>query len=141
VRCRSCRDPIREDAAIDLDPDTQTVRVDWHGYALDQVDTWADRVVQAAWEHGLRYVEFVHGAADIPARGTVGHDSPAVAGRGTVKAMLRRRLYGGQWRRWAAPVREGRHEIREGSMRIALLDNPRPNANARWPVVPPPAHG
>jgi hypothetical protein len=117
------------------------VRVDWHGYALDQVDTWADRVVQAAWEHGLRYVEFVHGAADVAARGTIGHDSPAVAGRGSVKAMLRRRLYGGQWRRWAEPVREGRHMIAEGSMRIALRENPDPGGNARWPIVPPPAHG
>lgn len=126
---------------MDLDPDTQTIRVDWHGYALDQVETWSDRVVQAAWEHGLRYVEFVHGAADVATRGTIGHDSPAVAGRGRVKDVLRRRLYRGQWRRWAESVRLGNHRIEEGSMRIALLENPRPNQKARWPVVPPPAYG
>jgi hypothetical protein len=126
---------------MELDPTTGTIRVDWHGYALDQVETWSDRVVQAAWEHGLRYVEFVHGAADVAARGTIGHDSPTVAGRGQVKDVLRRRLYRGQWRRWAEGVRLGNHRIEEGSMRIALLENPKPNRNARWPVVPPPAYG
>ena len=126
---------------MELDPDTQTIRVDWHGYAVDQVETWADRVVQAAWEHGLTYVEFVHGAADIAARGTIGHDSPAVAGRGRVKDVLRRRLYRGVWRRWAQSVREGNHRIEEGRMTIALLENPRPAPNARWPVIPPPAYG
>jgi hypothetical protein len=131
---------IGEDSAIELDPDTQTVRVDWHGYALDQVETWADRVVEAAWEHGLRYVEFVHGAADVAARGTIGHDNPAVGGRGRVKVMLRKRLYRGQWRHWAEPVRGGHHVIDEGRMRVALLDNPRPNPRARWPVVPQPAY-
>ena len=115
--------------------------MDWHGYAIDQVETWADRIVEAAWNHGFRCVEFVHGAADVAARGTIGHDSPSVAGRGRVKAVLRRRLYGGQWRRWAENVREGKHEIDEGRMRIALLQNPRPNPRARWPVVPPPAYG
>jgi hypothetical protein len=141
VRSRAARYRGCDDSAIEIDPDTQTVRVDWHGYAVDQVETWADRIVQAAWEHGLRYVEFVHGAADVAARGTIGHDSPAVAGRGRVKDMLRKRLYRGQWRHWAKSVREGHHVIAEGSMKIALLDNPRPNLRARWPVVPPPAHG
>jgi hypothetical protein len=130
-----------EDGGIELDPGTHTVRVDWHGYALDQVDTWADRVVEAAWKHGLRYVEFVHGAADVAARGTIGHDSPTVAGRGTVKDLLRKRLYRGQWRRWAESVRDGNHQIEEGRMLIALLDNPRPDSRSRWPVIPPPAYG
>jgi hypothetical protein len=97
--------------------------------------------VQAAWEHGLRYVEFVHGAADVAARGTIGHDSPAVGGRGRVKDMLRRRLYRGQWRRWAQAVRDGNHVIEEGRMKVALRENPAPSAGARWPVLPPPAHG
>jgi len=126
---------------MDLDPDTQTIRVDWHGYALDQVETWSDRIVQAAWEHGLSYVDFVHGAADVAARGTIGHDSPAVGGRGRVKDVLRKRLYRGQWRRWAESVRLGNHQIDEGRMLIALLENPKPNPRARWPVVPPPAYG
>jgi hypothetical protein len=134
ARYRPC-----DDCGIDVDPDTQTVSMDWHGYAFDQVETWADRVVQAAWEHGFRCVEFVHGASDVATRGTIGHDSPAVAGRGRVKAALRQRLYRGQWRRWAESVREGNHEISEGRMRIVLLENPRPNRKARWPVVPPPA--
>ena len=112
----------REDSAIEVDPDTQTVRLDWHGYAVDQVETWADRIVQAAWEHGFRYVEFVHGAADVAARGTIGHDSPAVGGRGRVKDVLRKRLYGGRWRRWAESVREGNHRIEEGRMLVALLE-------------------
>jgi hypothetical protein len=126
--------------AIEIDPDTQTVRVDWHGYAIDQVETWADRIVQAAWEHGFRRVEFVHGAADVAARGTIGHDSPSVAGRGRVKDVLRRRLYRGQWRRWAESVRDGNHEIAEGRMVITLLENPRSNPKTRWPVIPPPAY-
>jgi hypothetical protein len=115
--------------------------MDWHGYAVDQVETWADRLVQTAWEHGFRRVEFVHGAANVAARGTIGHDSPAVGGRGRVKDVLRRRLYGGRWRRWAESVRDGHHEIDEGRMLIALLENPRPNPKARWPVIPPPAYG
>ena len=86
-------------------------------------------------------MEFVHGAADVATRGTIGHDSPAIAGRGTVKAMLRRRLYAGQWRRWAEPVRAGHHLIEEGRMLVALLDNPAPKPGVRWPVVPPPAYG
>jgi hypothetical protein len=126
---------------MEIDPSSETVRVDWHGYALDQVETWSDRVVQAAWEHGLRYVEFVHGAADVAAMGTIGHDSPSVAGRGRVKDVLRRRLYRGRWRRWAESVRLGNHQIDEGRMLIALLENPKPKPGARWPVVPPPAYG
>jgi len=113
--------------------------MDWHGYAVDQVETWADRIVQAAWEHGYERVEFVHGAADVAARGTIGHDAPRVGGRGRVKDVLRRRLYRGQWRRWAEAVRSGKHEIDERRMTIALLDNPRPS-RGRWPVIPPPAH-
>jgi hypothetical protein len=115
--------------------------MDWHGYALDQVATWADRIVQAAWQHGFHYVEFVHGASDVAARGTIGHDSPPVEGRGRVKSFLRTRLYRGDWRRWAQGVREGNHEIDEGRMRLALLENPHPSRGARWPVIPPPAYG
>lgn len=125
---------------MEVDPDSLTVRVDWHGYATDQVETWADRIVQAAWEHGFRHVEFVHGAADVAARGTIGHDDPSVPGRGRIKGILRRRLYRNQWRRWAEPVRNGNHQIEEGRMLIVLLENPRPRSGARWPVVPPPAH-
>ena len=133
--------PPCDDSAIELDRDTQTIRVDWHGYAVDQVETWADRIVQAAWEHGLRYVEFVHGAADVAARGTIGHDNPAVVGRGRVKDVLRKRLYRSHWRRWAEAVRDGHHRIEEGRMIVALLENPHPAPTARWPVLPPPAHG
>jgi hypothetical protein len=125
---------------VEFFPETSTVRVDWHGYALDQVETWADRVVQAAYEHGYHRVEFVHGAADVATRGTIGHDKPSVSGRGRIKDALRRRLYGNRWRRWAQGVREGNHEIAEGRMVIALLENPKPNPRARWPVVPPPAY-
>ena len=50
---------------MEIDPDTLTVRMDWHGYGLDQVETWADRIVEAAWTNGFEYVEFVHGAPDI----------------------------------------------------------------------------
>ena len=114
--------------------------MDWHGYALDQVETWADRVVEAAWEHGFHEVEFVHGAADVATRGTIGHGEPAVHGRGRVKDLLRRRLYGNRWRRWAESVRDGNHEISEGRMVIVLLENPSPHPRARWPVIPPPAY-
>ena len=57
---------------MEIDPDTGTVRMDWHGYSLDQVDTWADRIVEAAWSNGFEYVEFVHGAPDIGTRGSLG---------------------------------------------------------------------
>jgi hypothetical protein len=77
----------------------------------------------------------------VAARGTIGHDSPTVGGRGRVKDVLRKRLYRGQWRRWAESVRLGNHRIDEGRMVIALLENPKPNPRARWPVVPPPAYG
>jgi hypothetical protein len=117
------------------------VRVDWHGYAVDQVETWADRVVEAAYRHGFRHVEFVHGSQDVAARGTIGHDDPSVQGRGRIKEMLRRRVYRNEWRRWAESVREGNHEISEGRMVIALLENPNPDPKARWPVIPPPAYG
>ena len=125
---------------MDIDNDSMTVRMDWHQYAPDQVETWSDLLIEAAFAHGYRYVEFVHGAADVAARGTIGHDSPAIQGRGRVKDVLRKRLYRGQWRRWAEPVRAGHHRIEEGRMVIALLENPRPNSSARWPVVPPPAY-
>jgi hypothetical protein len=125
---------------MELDHDTGTVRVDWHGYAPDQAATWADRVLEAAYAHGFDYVEFVHGAADVVARGTPGYEGAGVAGRGQIKDILRRRLYGGQWRRWIAEMREGKHEISETKMVIALRENSQPNRKARWPVLPPPAH-
>jgi hypothetical protein len=125
---------------MELDNENATVRVDWHGYAPDQVATWADRVLEAAYRHGFRRVEFVHGAADVVARGTPGYEGSRVEGRGQIKDLLRRRLYRGHWRRWAKDVRQGEHELREGGMVIALLENPKPDAKARWPVIPPPAY-
>jgi hypothetical protein len=122
------------------------VRIDWHGYAPDQVATWADRVIEAAFKHGFRYVEFVHGAADVGARGTPGYEAPGerrgspARGRGEIKKLLRQRLYGGQWRAWAQDRREGNHRVLEGSMSIALLENPLPDPAARWPILPPPAY-
>jgi hypothetical protein len=85
-------------------------------------------------------VEFIHGAADVVTRGTPGYEGAGIAGRGQIKDLLRKRLYRGQWRRWAAEMQEGRHEISETRMVIALRDNPDPDENARWPVLPPPAH-
>jgi hypothetical protein len=114
--------------------------MDWHGYTPDQVATWADRVIEAAFDHGFRTVEFVHGAADVVTRGTPGYEGTRIEGRGGIKDLLRRRLYRGAWRKWVPEVREGLHEVSEGSMLIVLRENPRPNRNARWPVVPPPAH-
>jgi len=126
-----------------------TVRVDWHGYALDQVETWADRIVESSYAHGFDYVEFVHGAGEVAARGTLGYEGdprarsqPAgPAGRGTIKDFLRKRLYGKRWERSVAERREGLHQLSEGSMKIALKDNPSPGKNASWPMLPPPAHG
>jgi hypothetical protein len=66
---------------VDFDHDTGTVRVDWHGYAPDQAATWADRIVESAYAHGFRYVEFVHGAADVIALGTPGYEGSRAAGR------------------------------------------------------------
>jgi hypothetical protein len=126
---------------MEIDPDASMVRVDWHHYSLDQVDTWADRVVEAAWAHGYEWVEFVHGAPDVGTRGTLGWDGRAAAGRGTIKELLRRRLFGNRWHRWARGRREGMHRLEEGSMTIALRENPRPSKGAKWPLVPPPAHG
>jgi hypothetical protein len=116
------------------------VRVDWHRYAPDQVATWADPVIEAAYEHGFRRVEFVHGATDVVARGTPGYRGGGVVGRGQIKDVLRRRLYRGHWRRWALDVRDGRHEISEGRMMITLRQNPKPERGASWPIIPPPAH-
>ena len=126
---------------MDIDDYTGTLRVDWHHYSLDQVDTWADRVVEAAWEHGYAYVEFVHGAPDIGTRGSLEWGGQAAAGRGTIKQLLRQRLFGNRWHRWARERREGLHRVEEGRMVIALRDNPHPAKRAKWPLIPPPAHG
>jgi hypothetical protein len=125
---------------MEFDHDSGTVRIDWHGYAPDQVATWVDRIIESAYAHGFHHVEFVHGAADVVARGTPGYEGGAVGGRGQIKDLLRKRLYRGQWRRWVADMRDGRHDISETRMMIALRDNPRPDKKARWPVLPPPAH-
>jgi hypothetical protein len=117
-----------------------TVRVDWHQYAPDQVEAWSDLVIEAAFVHGFRRVEFVHGATDVVARGTPGYEGEPVEGRGRIKEILRRRLYRGAWRRWVADRREGLHDISEARMVIALRENPSPDPDARWPVVPPPAY-
>jgi hypothetical protein len=125
---------------LEFDHETATVRVDWHRYAPDQASAWADRVIEAAYEHGFQRVEFVHGAPDVLARGTPGYGGEPIEGRGQIKDILRKRLYRGHWRRWALDMREGRHDIAEGRMLIALRDNPNPNPRARWPVIPPPAY-
>jgi hypothetical protein len=125
---------------MDLDHHTGTVRIDWHGYAPDQVAIWSDQVIAAAYEHGFNRVEFVHGATDVAARGTPGWRGDQVEGRGRVKGLLRSRLYGKHWRRWARDVREGEHRIFEGRMVVALRENPEPDPAARWPVIPPPAY-
>jgi hypothetical protein len=116
------------------------VRVDWHGYAPDQVATWADRVIEAAHAHGFERVEFVHGATDVVARGTPGYEGGQVEGRGQIKALLRRRLYRGAWRKWVPEMREGLHDVGEARMLIALRPNPKASRDARWPVIPPPAY-
>ena len=125
---------------MEIDHDLGTVKVDWHRYAPDQVALWADKVLQAAYDHGCTTVEFVHGAPDVAARGTPGWAGGGAQGRGQVKELLRRRLYGGRWRRWAKEVRSGEHRILEGTMVIAMRENPKPNRRARWPLVPPPAY-
>ena len=121
---------------MEIEHDTGIVRVDWHRYAPDQVALWADKGLQAAYEHGFTAVEFVHGAPEVAARGTPGWTGQGAGGRGQVKDLLRRRLYGGRWRRWVKEVRSGEHQILEGRMVIALRDNPKPNRSARWPLVP-----
>ena len=125
---------------MDIDPDTMTVRMDWHGYGLDQVETWADRIVEAAWSNGFERVEFVHGSPGLGTRGSYGRIGGAPPGRGTIKELLRRRLFSNRWHRWARDRSEGRHEVDEGRMLIALRENPRPARQARWPLVPPPLH-
>jgi hypothetical protein len=125
---------------MDIDSDTLTVRMDWHGYGLDQVETWADRIVEAAWANGYEWVEFVHGAPDIATRGSLGRQGGPSAGRGTIKELLRRRLFGNRWHRWARERREGMHRVEDGRMLIALRKNPRPSRQAKWPLVPPPLH-
>jgi len=117
-----------------------TVRMDWHQYAPDQVETWSDLLIEAAFAHGYRYVEFVHGAADVAARGTPGYAGGRVEGRGAIKEILRGRYHRGAWRRWVTDRREGLNRLSEGSMTLALRDNPNPDSDARWPVVPPPAY-
>jgi hypothetical protein len=124
---------------VEVDPDTGTVRMDWHHYSLDQVETWTDRIVEAAWEHGYAYVEFVHGAPDIGTRGSFGRRDD-VAGRGTIKELLRKRYFGNRWHRWARDRSDGMHRVEEGHMVIALRDNPHPQKRAKWPLVPPPVH-
>jgi hypothetical protein len=104
------------------------------------VETWADRIVEAAYEHGFERVEFVHGAADVSARGTPGYGGDSVVGRGRIKDLLRDRLYGRRWRRWALDVRDREHVVAENRMVIALRDNPAPKRRARWPMLPPPAY-
>jgi len=128
------------DCGMDIDHDNRTVRMDWHGYGLDQVETWADRVVEAAWNHGFLYVEFVHGAPDVGTRGSLGWQGARPEGRGTIKDLLRRRLYTNRWHRWAHERRDGLHRTEDGRMVIALRENPRPRPNARWPMLPPPLH-
>jgi hypothetical protein len=125
---------------MEIDHDSSTVRVDWHQYAPDQVETWSDLVIEAAFAHGFRYVEFVHGASDVVARGTPGFSGEAVDGRGRIKEILRRRLYRGAWRRWVADRREGHHDISEARMVLALRENPNPSDGTPWPVLPPPAY-
>jgi hypothetical protein len=125
---------------MEIDHDTLTVRVDWHQYAPDQVETWSDLVIEAAFAHGFRYVEFVHGASDVMARGTPGYQGDFVEGRGRIKEILRRRLYRGRWRHWVADRREGLHDVTEGRMLVALRENPTPTSDARWPVIPPTAY-
>jgi hypothetical protein len=125
---------------MEIDYEHGALRMDWHGYTPDQVETWSDRLLEAAYLHGFVQVEFVHGAADVAARGTPGFGGEHVRGRGRIKDMLRQRLYGNRWRRWALERREGRHRIEESRMVIALRENPRPKRDARWPVLPPPAH-
>jgi len=115
--------------------------MDWHHYSLDQVDAWADRIVEAAWQHGFASVEFVHGAPDIGTRGSFGRADDVTGGRGTIKDLLRKRLFGGRWHRWAYGRRDGKHDIEEGHMLIALRENPNPSRRAKWPLIPPPAHG
>jgi hypothetical protein len=126
---------------VEIDPDTLTVRVDWHGYGLDQVETWADRIVEAAWTNGFQCVEFVHGAPDIATRGSLGWKGGPAEGRGTIKQLLRRRLFGNRWHRWARERREGMHRVEDGRMLIALRDNPSPRRQSKWPLLPPPLHG
>jgi hypothetical protein len=110
---------------MELDPDTQTIRVDWHGYASIRWKRGPIASSRRAWEHGLRYVEFVHGAADVP---RAGRSARQPGGRGPRASEGRppKRLYRGQWRRWAQGVRLGNHQIDEGRMLIACSRTPSP---------------
>ena len=126
---------------MEIDQDTLTVRMDWHGYGLDQAETWADRIVEAAWTNGFEHVEFVHGSPGLGVRGSFGRSGGGRPGGGTIKELLRRRLFGNRWHRWAHDRRDGLHRVDEGRMVIAVRENPRPLKQAQWPLVPPPLHG
>ncbi len=134
---------------MEIDQDNLALSVDWHGYAIDQVETWADRIVRAAYEHGFERVEFVHGAPDLASRGTLGWEGDprrrdprgeTGGGRGTIKDILRKRLYGRRWSRWVSDPRDGTNAVEEGSMTLVLKVNPKPDRSAKWPMLPPPAH-
>ena len=116
--------------------------MDWHGYGLDQVETWADRIVEAAWEQRLRVRRVRarrarHRDARVARAGRAGRPRAAARSRSCCASGCS--ATAGTAGRTSAAT--GMHRVEEGRMLIALRDNPRPSRQAKWPLVPPPLHG
>lgn len=102
------------DSATEIEGD-DTLVLDLHGYSTWQAVELAEESIQKARHRGYRFIEIIHGAPDIYHWKLV-----QIMERGSIKWALRGALSRGQWKEHVYGRRSRRHDIRDGSMTLAL---------------------
>ena len=115
-------------AGFNVDIYEKSVEVDLHDYSHTTALEEAREKVKEAYEHGFRYIRFIHGAADIRNKKE----------GGSIKFALRAMLKSGALDRWVEKAQE-KHRLEGGSTLLALRPNPAPG-DAEWKEMPLPEY-
>ncbi len=112
-------------AWFEVDVFQSTVTIDLHDYSLKTAVMIAREKIKEAYEHGFRYVRFIHGATLIKDK----NDG------GSIKFALHSMLRRGETAKWVQDKNSGNHKILGGSITFALRKNPAP-VNDEWKELP-----
>jgi hypothetical protein len=104
--------------------------LDLHGYTLDEAMEVVDDKVREAWTNGYKFITLIHGSPFIRSHMQAKHQ-----GRGRIKWELRGRLARGSWGKYMFYRRSKKHDLRDGSMVLALKPNPNANEPEVWSEI------
>ncbi len=112
-------------AWFEVDIFRKYVEVDSHGYSRITAICVMSEKIKEAYEHGFKYIRFIHGAADIMNKEC----------GGSIKFALREKQRKGELGRWIEEKGSKNHEVSDGYMILVLRKNPMP-IDSGWKEMP-----